>query len=547
MTSDCKSFDEKLLDYLYEELESREHETLKAHLEGCERCKMEMESFGRVRSAAKSLTMAEAPQAASAKLLYQAAQLAPRRGVVIPLFKRVVHHPAYAMAASFVVVGGIAGWMLLNHKMDMPQSPIAVEAAQRQLDEEAAGTEAAKGTVAKAGAGQLAAAEGEVNLPVAVPVAAAASAASKTTVATRMETTLGTTVDGKSAGRGRMDSSGFGGKDNTKEDGAAARAPREVATKEKAASAPADKMQWHASKALDDAVDVTNAGVPSGGVPVEAPPPVVAKPAVMPATENKIGDLAKNERGVAGLRYNDQRAPGPSSQPPSGPIGQIASSGKKERPVATPPPPAKSDPPVMPRALSAYEQRELDEPAVAEGQQVMQRNMEEARRRDFDALAQQKRKGIGSKGMPQPAAPSQALATNPAQKQPARDEQAADVEVLLKRHGEQTNRQDCRSADATYRQIKEHFPERMTPQGRLDHAKCQRVLGNYSEARNELNSLLQEAPSLRGRIDRETKLLEMEEQPQRAAEAPFPAPPRAKKAAAKPSQNAKPADADTAF
>src|SRR5258706_307841 len=76
MTLECKNIDEKLLDFLYEELPDGEREAFQTHVSGCARCQAELDSFGRVRSAAKSLALDEPPPAASAKLLYQAAQLA---------------------------------------------------------------------------------------------------------------------------------------------------------------------------------------------------------------------------------------------------------------------------------------------------------------------------------------------------------------------------------------------------------------------------------------------------------------------------------------
>ena len=113
---ECKDFDEKLLDYLYEELSAVERQACEQHLTGCARCQGELSSWGGVRRAARQLELVEPPAAVSAKLMYQAAQLAPRRrGKVWPLVRKVWQHPAYAMAACFLIVGGVTSWQILVH------------------------------------------------------------------------------------------------------------------------------------------------------------------------------------------------------------------------------------------------------------------------------------------------------------------------------------------------------------------------------------------------------------------------------------------------
>src|SRR5262245_64709425 len=111
MTLECKHIDEKLLDFLYAELDTSEKQAFEAHVDGCARCRAELDAFGRVRHAARGLEMVEPPPAVSSKLVYQATQLVPR-GKVIPLWRRVLLHPAYAMAAGFLVVGGLTSYTL---------------------------------------------------------------------------------------------------------------------------------------------------------------------------------------------------------------------------------------------------------------------------------------------------------------------------------------------------------------------------------------------------------------------------------------------------
>lgn len=131
---ECKDFDDKLLDYLYEELPVAERQAYEQHLAGCARCQGELGSFGGVRRAAQQLELAEPPAAVSAKLMYQAAQLAPRRrgGKVLPLVRKLWQHPAYAMAACFLIVGGVTSWQLIVHgELPMPAPALQGKPAEQ--------------------------------------------------------------------------------------------------------------------------------------------------------------------------------------------------------------------------------------------------------------------------------------------------------------------------------------------------------------------------------------------------------------------------------
>ena len=111
----CKTVDEKLLDYLYEELTEVERRALEGHIVSCARCQAEVSAFGRVRSAARSVAMVEPPPAVSAKILFQAAQRKARgAGKVLPLLRKALHHPAYSMAAGFLLISGVAGYQILT-------------------------------------------------------------------------------------------------------------------------------------------------------------------------------------------------------------------------------------------------------------------------------------------------------------------------------------------------------------------------------------------------------------------------------------------------
>ena len=133
MQIECKTIDERLLDYLYEEIEPSEKEALKTHIEGCARCKAELGAFGRVRKAvASDVALVEPPSSASAKILFQAAQLRPRpRGKLLSFLRpvtKIVRHPAYAMAATFLVIAGVTGWQLMV-KGDLAPAPVVMAPA----------------------------------------------------------------------------------------------------------------------------------------------------------------------------------------------------------------------------------------------------------------------------------------------------------------------------------------------------------------------------------------------------------------------------------
>src|SRR5439155_14415178 len=56
---DCAAVDERLLDYLYDELPEAEEKRIEEHLAGCPRCRAEVAGYRRVRQAARALPVAE--------------------------------------------------------------------------------------------------------------------------------------------------------------------------------------------------------------------------------------------------------------------------------------------------------------------------------------------------------------------------------------------------------------------------------------------------------------------------------------------------------
>jgi hypothetical protein len=116
---------ERLLDYVYGELEGEALATFRAHLEGCAQCQRELQGFERVRGVVKqTLPLVEPPPAAvgamHAQLLHAATQRRPSRGKVLQLFRKVAMHPGYAAAAALLLVGGAVGVQWSRGKLAMP-------------------------------------------------------------------------------------------------------------------------------------------------------------------------------------------------------------------------------------------------------------------------------------------------------------------------------------------------------------------------------------------------------------------------------------------
>lgn len=141
---DCNTLDERLIDFLYGELEPSEMQAAEAHVAGCARCAEQVASFRRVRQAASALTVEEPPADSMALLLAEAAAAvveAPRLRLVAsspaPVSteqgaKAAVEakarrawwtRPAWAAAASFVVVGLGTAWLLRVN-------PVAVQSGE---------------------------------------------------------------------------------------------------------------------------------------------------------------------------------------------------------------------------------------------------------------------------------------------------------------------------------------------------------------------------------------------------------------------------------
>jgi hypothetical protein len=129
---------DRLLDYVYGELEGVARGRFEAHLQTCATCAAEARSFGAVRSAVSAaLPMVEAPMAAlpmgalHAQLMHAAASRRPTpEGKLLPFARRVravVQRPSVAAAASFAVIATAVGlnWTVLTREKGAPTAESA--------------------------------------------------------------------------------------------------------------------------------------------------------------------------------------------------------------------------------------------------------------------------------------------------------------------------------------------------------------------------------------------------------------------------------------
>lgn len=119
MTTECSKIDELMMDFLYQELDADAATQVKAHVDGCARCGAELASLSRTRETVRGLPDLEPPPKISALLLHEAAKRKPQGAAaaggiweaILRFFGPIQAHPAWAAAASVVLVAGIAGYL----------------------------------------------------------------------------------------------------------------------------------------------------------------------------------------------------------------------------------------------------------------------------------------------------------------------------------------------------------------------------------------------------------------------------------------------------
>src|SRR6185503_6501515 len=120
---ECRDIDELMVDFIYQELDAEKTEAFRTHVSGCARCGAEIQSLQRTRQALRSLPEAEPSPAVSARLLHEAGKRAAKAeaggffGWLAKMIGPVMAHPAWAAAASLLLVAGVAGFLSLRGKV----------------------------------------------------------------------------------------------------------------------------------------------------------------------------------------------------------------------------------------------------------------------------------------------------------------------------------------------------------------------------------------------------------------------------------------------
>src|SRR5688572_3956204 len=119
----CKDIDELMVDFLYQELDDEQMQAWNTHVGGCARCGQEIQSLQRTRQALRALPELEPSPAVSTRLLHEAGKRAARAegGGVLDWLHRlvgpIIAHPAWAAAASLLIVVGVAGFLSMRGKV----------------------------------------------------------------------------------------------------------------------------------------------------------------------------------------------------------------------------------------------------------------------------------------------------------------------------------------------------------------------------------------------------------------------------------------------
>jgi hypothetical protein len=337
----CRDIDELLMDFLYQELDAEKTEAFRSHVDSCARCGQEIASLSRTRQALQALPEAEPSPAVTARLLHEAGKRAVRAesggllGWLHRLIGPVVAHPAWAAAASLILVAGVAGFLSLRGKVTGQAQEVAVESAPAAMsapaaaapappprDRPAATEEPRPAEVRDLGEGARADYAPKVPAPaVAQPPPAKAKEKARAS------------LDSDPADRRRL-----GRTASTEEDLKLSAKPAERK------SAPAKKEA--ANLAGDD----------FGGVAAAPPPPAEAS---QPRDLEKKSEVAASEgereqaaAGGKGQRLEDA----PAKEPPAGPASTLSARGYAGAPE---PSPAPSAPPPQTQAPAPAQTKSL--------------------------------------------------------------------------------------------------------------------------------------------------------------------------------------------
>ena len=444
------------LDYLYGMLEGEKKAQFEAHLATCGRCQGELESFGRVRTVAKSTLSHVEPGerltgALNAQLMHAATQRAGAsndRGKILLFVRRIVRHPGYAAAAGLLIIGGAVGWQWSRGQLAMPGV-----SASKAADPSTVAAVAAAPAPAPADEPQAGAAAAEDKAP-AAPVAKP-QAQIAVTAAEKQPSTTPPVLGEPMGAKGAMDSKLSNAEEATKT--RAADAFADAPSK----NGPAKKLARSREDSLDGLFnDSEGSGGGLGGV----------------GTSTMMKSKASGSGSAAHASGGRQAYDGDANAP-----GNVQSNGYAARkdapPVVVAPQP--SSPP-----FADYRRAETGT-RPERPQQAPQRSNRENALAEAPATV-----ATGDEAKPQERLQDN-VSKSEAAKETKRDRGGADDQVPSDRERANALAQQGRCDEATviYQSIEKRTPEQLNAQDRLTYARCLRVVGRLDPAQGELNQL----------------------------------------------------------
>jgi anti-sigma factor RsiW len=371
----CTDINELMMDFIYRELETKREDEFRAHLASCARCGSELASLERTRHALRELPDAEPPAAVTARLLHEAAKRVPRkaareeeaRGGLLSwlsgLFRPVIAHPAWAAAASLVILVGVVYLRESGVISSRPQSsPPSVEARQeKHAGDKAAALAPTSAAEKNMPEGQATAATGAVTTPAPTTTVTADGYADTTVkldgkMGGQVLDRIGTLESGDPALRMQTQTPPAKGSQSAKDmggevadyryknglegaDDGVADKKKEARRAEQAMDVPADEAEADSDNEMTVSGSKGRAAGGGGSTPVAgaAPAPRPAAPAAEPMPQAARGDAADEPAAMPARKPTTNAKPAPNAPPPPTEVARTNSETRKRDAVKADP------------------------------------------------------------------------------------------------------------------------------------------------------------------------------------------------------------------
>jgi putative zinc finger protein len=133
MTLECRHVDERLLDFVYDELPPEDRAEVAAHVEACGRCAAEVRSMTGTRAALRALPDEEPSAAATTRILHEAARPRTVMAKLRALLATFALHPGWSLGAATAVVLVVS--LVLFREAERAQPP-AMQPARNVVQHE---------------------------------------------------------------------------------------------------------------------------------------------------------------------------------------------------------------------------------------------------------------------------------------------------------------------------------------------------------------------------------------------------------------------------